>query len=204
LKRKVTYAIVAIAILAVGALYASGYQAYQNRLNISGSLNRASGSELSVVYFRSGAGEVLAEFSFSASYMSANGTQEGVSFGFTLWHAQGFNIERANMTFAIGPSPADVWVNGFNYDTNGYPPLDFENANFSGGPAGVSGAVLTLSAFPPLNPSTEYGVGLAYKNVVLPAAMASTSVTIQLVLSSGSGIPFVGDTYSGQCVFNLI
>jgi hypothetical protein len=204
MRKKLAYAIVAMVILAVGALYVSGFQAYQYRLNVTGDLVRAPIPEWSALYFKGPSGEVIAEFNFSTTYVTANDTQQGVGFGFQLWHAQGFNIERVNMTLAVGPSPAEVWVTGFNYDTGGYPPLDFQNANFSGGPTGVSGAVLTLSAFPPPNPTTEYGVGLAYKNAELPAAVGSTTVFVQLVLSSGSGIPFAGDTYTGQFGFNLV
>jgi hypothetical protein len=203
-RKKLVYAIVAVAILAVGGLYLSGFQAYQNQSSISGNLVRSPSPEWSALYFKGPSGEVLADFNFSTTLVDGNGTRQGVSFGFLLWHATGFNIERVNMTFAIGPSPADVWVTAFNYDTGGYPSLDFENANFSGGPTGVSGAVVTLSAFPPPNPTTEYGVGLAYKNAELPAAIGSTSVSVQLVLSSGSGIPFAGDTYTGQFGFNLV
>jgi hypothetical protein len=203
-RKKLAYAIVVIAILAVGALSLSGYRVYQYRYNMSGNLVRAPSPEGGTLYFNSPSGEMLAEFNFSTSYVTANNTHQAASFGFQLWHAQGFKIELVNLTFAIGPSPADVWVTGFNYYTDGYAPLDFENANLSGGPTGVSGTVLTLSAFSPLNPTTEYGVGLSYRNAELPAAIGSTSVTVQLVLSSGSGIPFAGETYTGQFGFNLV
>jgi hypothetical protein len=203
-RKKLAYAIAAIAILAVGALYLSGFQAYQYRYNLSGNLVRAPSPEWSTLYFNSPSGEMLAEFNFSTSYLAANNTQQGAGFGFQLWHAQGFKVDFVNLTFCIGPSPEDVWVTGFNYYTDGYAPLGFENANFSGGPTGVSGAVLTLSSFPPPNPTTEYGVGLSYKNAELPAAIGSTSVIVQMVLTSGSGIPFAGDTYSGQFGFNLV
>ena len=203
MKKRFAYAIVAIAIIAVGALYLSGYQAYQYRYNLSENLVRSPSPEWSTLYFDNPSGETLAKFNFSTSYMTANNTQQSAGFGFQLWHAQGFKIQLVNLTFTIGPSPSDVWVTQFNYDTGGYAPLDFENANFSGGPTGVSGAVTTLSSFPPPNPTTEYGVGLTYKNAELPAAIGSTSVTVQMVLTSGSGIPFAGDTYSGQFGFNL-
>jgi hypothetical protein len=202
--RKLAYVIVAIVILGVGALYASGYQAYQSRLRISGDLVRTPGPEWSALYFKGPSGVTLAELNFSTARMGGNATRQEVSFGFQLWHAKGFNINQVNMTISIGPSPADVWVNGFDYYSGAYPPIDFENANFSGGPAGVSGAVLTLSGFPSSNPTTEYGVGLAYGNAELPAAIGSTSVLVQMVLTSGSGIPFAGDLYSGQFGFNLV
>ena len=95
-------------------------------------------------------------------------------------------------------------MTAFNYDTEGYSGLNFENVNYSGGPAGVSGAVVTLSGFPPLNPTTLYGVGLAYKNAELPTGIGSTAVLVQLVLTSASGVPFVGDTYAGQVGSNLV
>src|SRR5437660_3612077 len=61
-------------------------------------------------------------------YVNANNTMQGVGFGFRLWHAQGINIERVNLTFDIGPSPADVWVSQFSYYTGSNPPLRFANA----------------------------------------------------------------------------
>jgi len=203
-RNRFAYAIVAVAILAFGALYLSGYQAYQYRYNMSGNLVRSPSPKWSTLYFDNPSGETLAEFNFSTSYTNANNTQQDAGFGFQIWHAQGYKIQLVNLTFSIGPSPSDVWITQFNYDTGGCAPLDFQNVNSSGGPTGVSGAVITLSSFPPPNPATEYGVGLTYKNAELLAAIGSTSVTVQMVLTSGSGIPFAGDTYNGQFGFNLV
>lgn len=165
---------------------------------------RGTSPEWSTLYFRSSSGNILAEFNFSTTYLVVNTTQQAVTFGFRLWHVQGVNIERVNLTFDVAPWPADVWVSQFNYDTGGYAPLHVEDTNFSGGPTGVSGGVLTLSAFPPENPTTVYGVGLAYKNAELPADVGSTSVSVEVVLASGSGLPFVGNTYVGRFGFNLV
>jgi hypothetical protein len=197
--KKLVYAAVVIAILAVGALYVSGYQLYQ----YPHTLAPASSPNWGTLYLKGSSGETLAELNFTAAFGGGNGTK-GVSFGFQLWHAQGFNIKLVNLTFGIGPYPADVWVTGFNYYTDGYAPLSFQNANYSGGSTGVSGAVLTLSGFPSQNPTALYGVGLAYKNAELPADIGSTTVLVQLVLTSTSEIPFVGDTYAGQTGFNLV
>jgi hypothetical protein len=147
---------------------------------------------------------MITEFNFSTTYTNTNNTQQVVGFSFSIWHAQGFSIESVNLTFYIGPSPADVWVTQFNYYTDGHPPLQFEDTNFTGGVTGVSGAFLTLSGFPPENPTTLYGVGLTYKDVPLPAGIGSTSVLVQMVLFSGSGMPFVGEAYAGQLGFNLV
>ena|SRR5438552_446878 len=204
MRKKLIYAIVAVAVLAIGTLWVTGYQVYQHQYTMSGNLSRGISPDSSTLYFKSSSGETLAKFNFTTRYVNANNTMQGVGFGFRLWHAQGINIERVNLTFDIGPSPADVWVRQFSYYTGSNPPLRFANANFSRGSVGVSGAVLTLSGFPTQNPSTLYGVGLAYKNADLPARIGSTSVSIQMVLASGSGIPFVGDTYTGQSGFNLV
>jgi hypothetical protein len=198
-KRNLVYAATVIAILTVSVLYASGYRVELNHFN----LNPAPGPKWNTLLLKSSAGETLAELNVSSASFEGNATKE-VGFGFQLWHAKGFSIERVNMTIAVGPFPADVWVTAFNYDTGGYPPLGFQNANFSGGPTGVSGAVLTLSGFPPQNPTILYGVGLAYKNAELPAQIGSTTFLVQIVLTAPSGVPFIGDSYTGQVASNLV
>jgi hypothetical protein len=204
-RRKVVYVVVAIAILAVGALYVSGYQVYRYKYTaISGDFPRGPSQGWSAVYFVS-SGKMIGEFNYSAANsLTANNTRPGVSFGFVLWHAPGYSIERVNLTFSIAPWPKDVWVNAFNYDTDGYAPLHFENINFSGDTTEASGAVLTLSNFPSENPTTTYGVGLTYKNASVPADVGGTTLLVQMVLVSGSGIPFVGNEYTGQTGFNLV
>jgi len=204
-RRKVVYAVVAMAILAVGALYVSGYQAYRYKNAMSADIIRRTSQGWSTLYFDDSSGKILAGFNFStANSPAANTTQPIVGFGFRLWHLQGFNIELVNLTFYIAPWPADVWVTQFNYDTGGYAPLRVENINFSGGTTGASGAVLTLSDFPSVNSTTTYGVGLTYMNAQVPSDVGSTTVLVQMVLVSGSGIPLVGDAYTGQYGFNLV
>jgi hypothetical protein len=198
-RRKLVCAVIVIAILTVGVLYVSGYEVDLYHFK----LNPAPGPKWNTLLLESSSGETIAELNVTSASFGGN-TTKGVSFGFQLWHAKGYIIEQVNMTIAVGPFPADVWVTAFNYDTGGYPPLDFENANFSGGPTGVSGAVLTLSGFPAQNPTTLYGVGLAYKDAELPAQIGSTTILVQFVLTSTSGIPFVGDSYAGQVASNLV
>ena len=130
MRNRVTYVIVVMAILAVGALYLSGYLAYQYSNGMSGKLVRSPSPEWSTLYFDSPSGETVAEFNFSTSYAAANNTEQGAGFGFQLWHAPGFKIQLVNLTFSIGPSPAKVWVTQFSYDTGGYAPLDFEKRQF--------------------------------------------------------------------------
>lgn len=187
-----------MAIIAVSVLYVSGLQVYQRQYKLS----PTPAAKWNVLSLGS-SGETLAEINITSATFEGN-TTGAVSFGLQLWHAQGLNIKLVNLTFGIGPYPADVWVTGFNYDSAGHVPLDFENENYSGGPTGASGAVVTLSGFPSQNPTTLYGIGLAYKNAELPAGIGSTVVLVQLVLTSASGIPFVGNTYKGQTTFNLV
>jgi hypothetical protein len=198
-RRRLVFAIIAIAIIAVGILYVSGFEVYQNQYGLS----PTPPSKWGVFDLKSSSGETVAEINVTSASVEGN-TTKGVSFGFQLWHAQGFNIKLVNITLGVGPYPAAVWVTGFNYYTDGQAPLDFKNENYSGGPTDVSGAVLTLSGFPPQNPSTLYGVGLAYENAELPTSIGSTTVLVQFVLTSSSGIPFVGNTYAGQTAFNLV
>ena len=204
MKRKAVYAIAALLILAVGLLYVTGYQLYRNQDTMSGSMSRAPSPEWSIVKFRSPSGETLAEFNFSTTYaVNANKSQKSVDFGFILLHAPEFNIGSLNITYSIGPWPKEVGVTGFNYDTGSVTPND-RIANYTGDPTHVSGAVITVFSFPPSNPTPEYGVGLAYTNAELPSDIGSTSVTVQMVLTTGSGTPFVGDAYAGQLSFNLV
>ena len=214
MRKKLVYAAVIIAILAVGILYSSGFQVYQYQYNLSLKSATAPNPESVALpfpfYLESPSGTVLAELNFSsARLMNANNTQDGVGLGFRVWRAPGFNIELLNLSFDIAPLPADVWVKAFNYYTGSYPPLRVEIANFSGGNGclangcGSAGAVLTLSGFPPPDLTTEYGIGLANKNAELPGAIGSNSVGVQVIFTSGSGTPFAGNTYTGQIGYNL-
>ena len=204
MRRRLACAFVVIVIILFAALYVSGSPVYRYQNTMSGNVTREPSPEWSTLQFQSSSDERIAEFNFSTTYTNTNNTQQGVGFGFSMWHAQGFSIESVNLTFYIGPSPADVWVTQFDYYTDNHSLLRFENTNFTGGATGVSGAFITLSGFPPENPTTLYGVGLTYKDVLLPAGIGSTSVIVQMVLVSGSGMPFVGEAYTGQFGFNLV
>ena len=197
---------VVVVLLFLGSAYTFGYQVYQSHNTMSASFAGSPSPGWSTLYFKSASGVLLAEFNYStARLLTANSTGNAAAFGFKVWHATGFSVQGLNLTFSIGPYPAKVWMSQFSYYTGNYPTLDTKNVNYTGGPSEVSGAVLTLSGFPASgDPSTIYSVGLSYGNTATPETVGSTSVMVQMVLVSGSGVPYVGELYSGASGFNLV
>lgn len=157
----------------------------------------------SLLFYGSSTG-LMAELNYTVRPdTTSNSTKVGAGFGFLVWHANGISIKSLNLTFSLGPPPTGVWVSQLSYDTAGYPPLTVVNQNFTGGVGEVSGAFLTLTGFPPTNPTVLYGVGLSYPAGSSEAAVGGTSVQVQAVFQSGTNIPFVEQTYVGSFGFNL-
>ncbi len=205
MKGKTAVAIVVVAILILAGAEALGFQIYHYQSAMTGKVVRLAGQSWSTLYFESSSGRTVAEFNFTdATVGIENSTAGTVSWVFRIWHAPGFSFQSLNLTFSIGPWPANVWVSQFNYYTGDNPPLDVTNMNYSGGPSGDSGAVLTLSGFPAAeNPTQPYGIGLTY-NALATSEIGSTGVWVQLVLGTNSGVPLIGESYSGEFGFNLV
>jgi hypothetical protein len=183
---------------------AAGLRAYTYENSLTGSSTEFRGVGAST--FEASSGTILATFNFTVSGpLSGNTSVLERDFGFFVWHADGVNLDYLNLTFNAPAPELNIRLDGPNYYTGGYPPVQTTFTNISAsGPGQISGEVLTMSGFPQQqNPTATFGMGIIFSAGTMENETGGTFLSVTVGLSGPSGNPFLWEAYSGTTSFNI-